>query len=508
MKQQIVIFLFFLSIFSASKAQDNIYHFAEEGTVWNVGSFSSAMYDPIEMIYLQMKGDTLINSTNYHIIWSLPCEIQGQNDTTLKLFTRVDNNLNQWLRTPSGEEHKIFNYGLELYDTFDGYAYWGNDHFMLMHFIVVEVGSEVLFGETRKYWGLGNEDHSEPITWWIEGVGPTESLLSANLFHTPICGWHAELLCAWNNAVQIFDNQNFPYCEYFPPFYNDRISLFATNRTEFTVLTNDSLDNIISCNWIKLYGDVSGYMPDYPPPDNYPHLLWIDDVNFSSPAAADLFIKAWEDSLLYYGPYGNMNNLIFDFKATLGDTLNISAYNYSMDTFVEITAYVTETGVFNTEGVDRKYWEISNENGSTQWINGLGNSEGILNPNWNLTGIDTVENYLLCAWLNDVQIYNNSEFDSCLYFVFNPNDTIPSEPEDTTNTNFGIYPNPFTNTFTVCQIEGNYTVKVYNSFGAKILHLESDEPECPINLSGFNSGVYYLRIITEVGATTTKIVKI
>lgn len=508
MKKRLIIILFLFSVFSASNAQDNIDYFAEEGTVWNVGSFSSAMYDPIEMVYLHMKGDTLISHINYHIIWTLPCEIQGQHDTILKFFTRVDNSLNQWLRTTNGVEHKIFNYSLELYDTFEGYAYWHDDNFLQIDVTVVEVGTIEINGETKKYWGLGNESHSDPITWWIEGVGPTESLLSVSLFHTPICGWHANLLCAWNNGVQIFDNQNFPYCEYFPPFYNDRISLFANNSTEFTVLTNDSLDNIISCNWIKLYGDVSGYMPDYPPPDNYPHLLWIDDVNFSSPAAADLFIKAWEDSLLYYGPNGNMNNLIFDFKATLGDTLNISAYNYSMDTFINITAFVTETGYVNTEDVDRKYWEISNDNGSTKWITGLGNSEGILYPNWNLTGIDTVENYLLCAWLNDVQIYNNLDFDSCSYYVSNLNDTIPSEPEDFSNTNFGIYPNPFTNTITICQTEGDFIVKIFNSFGANILYVESDEPECTINLSGFNSGLYYIQITTKSDSSTTKIVKI
>lgn len=506
MKQRLIIFLFLFSVFSATNAQDNINYFAEEGTTWNVGIFSSAMPYPLDVDYLQMKGDTLINNISYNIIWTLPREIQEEHDTIIELFTRVDNNLKQWLRTPTGIEYKIFDYSLELEDTFNGAAYWGSNGFITIEAIVVEVGTVELYGVTRKYWGLGDEDHSEPFTWWIEGIGPIESLLNVNMAHTNICGGFAEVLCAWNNDLQIYDNPNYGYCEYSPPSVNNRISLFASNGTVFSIIAKNSNDSINRCNWVKIFDSTGNHMPDDPPPDNYHHMLWVDNL-FPTTIVSDLFIKAWEDSLLYFGPYGNMNNLIFDYKSTLGDTLNISAYNYSIDTFVDITAFVTETGYVSTEGIDRKYWEISNENGSSKWIKGLGNSEGILNPNWNLTGIDTIENYLLCAWLNDVQIYNNSEFDSCSYYVFNPNDTIPSEPEDSTNTNFGIYPNPFTNSFIVCQIEGNFSVKIFNSFGANILYVESEEPECTINLSGFNSGIYYLQITTEADSTTTKIVK-
>lgn len=455
-----------------------------------------------------MKDDTLINDVKYHSIWSLPCEIQGEHDTILKFFTRVDNSLNQWLRTTNGVEHKIFNYSLELYDTFEGFAYWHGDSFLQIDVTVVEVGTIETNGVTRKYWALGNEYYSEPTTWWIEGVGPTESLLSVNLCHTDVCGWYADLLCAWNNNNQIFDNSSYSYCEYFSPSYNNRISLFATKNTIFSVVTRDSNQKIINCNWVKIFNNTGNYMPDFPPPDNYHHMLWVDNLSPSNPMMPDLLIKAWEDSLLYFGPPSSINNLIFDYKSTIGDTLAISAYNYSLDTFINITAYVTETGYVNTEGVERAYWEITNEHGSTKWIQGLGNSEGILNPNWNLTGIDTEKYSLLCSWLNNVQIYKNPAFDSCFYHFEIPIDSIPEEPEDSIIINPGIYPNPFTNTFSVCQNEGNYIVIIYNSTGEKILHIESDLPDCPINMSGFNSGIYYLCVIKESGVSTTKILKI
>lgn len=511
MKSIYRVFLLFtiLTCFNVhANAQDNINYFAEEGTIWDIGSFSSYMpVFPTSMIFLKLEGDTIINNKNYHILWTLPCEIQGQNDTVLKLFTRVDDNLKQWLRTPSGVEYKIFDYSLELGETFNGSAYFGG--IIAINAIVVEVGTIELYGETRKYWGLGNEDHTEPITRWIEGIGPLESILDVNIFFTDNCGAFKEVLCAWNNEEQIYDNEDFYKCEYYMPRYYNKINLFANYRTIFKTLTTDLEGRVKYCDWIKIDYNTS-HDTEYGPSFDYYYMLWINRIpNIDSYYSPDLLIKCWEDSLLYMGPMGNSNNLVFDFKSKLGDTLNLKSYSYQNNTFIDVTGTISDVGNITTlGGIERKFWEISNENGSTKWIYGLGNSEGILNPNWNLTDNGTLKNDLLCAWNDDVQIYDNPDFDSCTYAIFNENDTIPIEPEDSLSSKFNIYPNPVTNTFTLSMEESFYTVYIYNSFGSEVLRLESDEAECQICLTGFSNGVYYLRIETENGIIKKTIVKI
>ena len=107
-KRILFLLSFIVLMINSLFAQDNIHYFAEEGTIWNIGAFSSICNIPHTMIFHKMQGDTVINSINYHIIWQLPCEMQMQYDTTVAYFTRVDQNKKQWLRTPNGIEYKIF----------------------------------------------------------------------------------------------------------------------------------------------------------------------------------------------------------------------------------------------------------------------------------------------------------------------------------------------------------------------------------------------------------------
>lgn len=50
--------------------------------------------------------------------------------------------------------------------------------------------------------------------WWIEGIGSSWGLLNAgNSFYSAACGGQ-ELLCFWEDGIQVFQNPAFPTCEF------------------------------------------------------------------------------------------------------------------------------------------------------------------------------------------------------------------------------------------------------------------------------------------------------
>lgn len=511
-KRILFLLSFIVLMINSLFAQDNIHYFAEEGTIWNIGAFSSICNIPHTMIFHKMQGDTVINSINYHIIWQLPCEMQMQYDTTVAYFTRVDQNKKQWLRTPNGIEYKIFDYNLELYDSFNGYAYWNGDNFIGVEAVVCTVQYKDFLGVTRKVWGLGDTHNSQPVVWWIEGIGPSSSILHANMFLTDVYGGFDEVLCAYADTTHIYDNPDYHACEIYDSRHYDRFELFAPSKLEFNVVEYWE-SNIYNSNNLLVAGNTSQDCSYY----SYYHIASIDkEDGFNIFPSEYVLFKVWSDSLLYVAPKGHESHLAFDYKAELGDTLHVAAYNYYLDTFVSVTAEIFEIdSLFTDDGVQRKYWVLSNENGSTKYVEGLGNDEGLTAINWHLTGLDSTRYAITCAWEmwisgdDHTLIYDNPDFDSCTYVVDIIEDSIENDTSaSASDVILGSYPNPFENKFKLIIPEDRYKLKIYNSFGAIILELISDEPECEIDLSGFSRGIYYLRIETDKGVMPKTVVKI
>ncbi len=65
-----------------------------------------------------------------------------------------------------------------------------------------------------------------------------------------------------------------------------------------------------------------------------------------------------------------------------------------------------------------------------------------------------------------------------------------------------IYPNPFTDELMI-QLNETVMVTVFNTVGQVVLSQEINQSKV-INLANLNSGVYYLRLVNEVGQTSTK----
>lgn len=87
--------------------------------------------------------------------------------------------------------------------------------------------------------------------WWIEGIGSSWGLLnSGNSFYAAACGGQ-ELLCFWEDGVQVFQNQAFPTCDFTPtgqPGPDDALSIniFPNPASQTITIENSPPDALLS----------------------------------------------------------------------------------------------------------------------------------------------------------------------------------------------------------------------------------------------------------------------
>ncbi|MBR4135730.1 MAG: T9SS type A sorting domain-containing protein [Bacteroidales bacterium] len=71
-----------------------------------------------------------------------------------------------------------------------------------------------------------------------------------------------------------------------------------------------------------------------------------------------------------------------------------------------------------------------------------------------------------------------------------------------------VYPNPTTST---CHLSTNgtliKTVAMYDTFGKLVGTMSVNDTETTLDLSGYATGLYHVRIVTTDGVVTTKVMK-
>lgn len=110
-----------------------------------------------------------------------------------------------------------------------------------------------------------------------------------------------------------------------------------------------------------------------------------------------------------------------------------------------------------------------------------------------------------------------NNFASGLYFSANIGTSQPSTwrfynanllVNENINTNFQVYPNPSSNLININSDENLKSVTIYDVLGNDILNKNSNQTNDVIDVSQFNSGLYFVKIQFENGRTTTqKIIK-
>jgi hypothetical protein len=85
-------------------------------------------------------------------------------------------------------------------------------------------------------------------------------------------------------------------------------------------------------------------------------------------------------------------------------------------------------------------------------------------------------------------------------------DFIVGTPENEQETSVSLYPNPVYNQLNINSGSEITEVKIFNQLGQIVYSQTLKETSFSLNTTGFNSGVYFVRIITGQGITTEKII--
>jgi hypothetical protein len=78
-------------------------------------------------------------------------------------------------------------------------------------------------------------------------------------------------------------------------------------------------------------------------------------------------------------------------------------------------------------------------------------------------------------------------------------------PENEKEIEFSIYPNPVHNQLNITSGVEMTEVEIFNQLGQVVYSEVVKNTNFSINTLGFNSGIYFVRIITEQGTATEKI---
>ena len=185
--------------------------------------------------------------------------------------------------------------------------------------------------------------------------------------------------------------------------------------------------------------------------------------------------------------------MLYEVITQKDDTLDLWSYDFYTDTFYPVTAWIENTDSVLTSHGMRKSWRLTNEYGSTLWMKGLGNDEGLLRMNFALTGIDTTETVLICAHYENTQIYQNPDFDFCSY-----NSLIQSMDENKPDIHgISIFPNPTYDNITVKSENPGFFMQIYDITGNELLRKTYIDREITVDLSSYSAGVYFINIISS-----------
>lgn len=190
------------------------------------------------------------------------------------------------------------------------------------------------------------------------------------------------------------------------------------------------------------------------------------------------------DKKIYFRDLDNNQGLIYDFGASIGDTLKIVNYfqNYDLDTIV---VRVEDIDTIDYFGVERQRFHVQDTlyHVVDYWIAGIGSVKGLLNPCVALAG---GFRELLCVHYNQVQIYQNTDRMTCYL-----GSAVGVKKYDANE--ISVYPNPSTGLISIDikEINSDLTYRIVNSSGQLIEYGQLRDINRNICL---NPGFYFVTI--------------
>lgn len=213
------------------------------------------------------------------------------------------------------------------------------------------------------------------------------------------------------------------------------------------------------------------------------------------------FIRETAEGKVYYRRDGLPEGLIYDFGASLGDTVIVINHELIGDPLYMVV--IIEDSLLLEDGWHRMI--ILEDNaypGEETWIEGVGSISGLVKSGLNAFGPACGDFNLLCTSDNAVEVYMNPKFPSCWY-VYTRIDNLVEEG------NLRLYPNPVQN---ILNIKGDflrpgesYFILISDYTGRIVLKKYTSSKE--FNMSAYAKGMYFLNIQSEAGTYTGKILK-
>jgi hypothetical protein len=154
----------------------------------------------------RIEGDTIINLIHYKKIKSTYDTIWTSYDSP-NGFIRMDSTKKVYFN--DGIEHLLYDFNLQVGDTFVGNSFWANHLYTL---VVDSVDSVTLEnGVKNKRILFGDNLSGYPTEYWIESVGSNFGLISTG-FYLVMYDFDYELLCCKKNNESLFMNQSYATC--------------------------------------------------------------------------------------------------------------------------------------------------------------------------------------------------------------------------------------------------------------------------------------------------------
>jgi len=238
--------------------------------------------------------------------------------------------------------------------------------------------------------------------------------------------------------------------------------------------------------------------------ETYKKLYFYKNVEFDTVTATYIgaFRENSQKQVFYKGMYGTMelNEMIYDFSLSVGDTFSGGSLNHSSDFFGLV---VSNIDTINYNGIERKrFWIRTEGYGQTAaiWIEGIGNREGLFFP-YHTTTADIWGN-TRCYIHNGELLYSNYTHggNDCI----TPLMGIESIVEDNSIT---LYPNPTNSEVNISSENIINSIEIFNSLGQRVYQSVVNFKEKVIDISSFVNGVYILGVNTENGVIRKKIIK-
>ncbi len=92
-------------------------------------------------------------------------------------------------------------------------------------------------------------------------------------------------------------------------------------------------------------------------------------------------------------------------------------------------------------------------------------------------------------------------------FVHKMNQVITGYSEHQVMNDIGLYPNPTNSIVTLSGIEKESTIEIFNVLGEKIISIQCQNTSVDLNLSELANGIYFVKVGSEKGTLTKRIVK-